>query len=63
MIRRACTAVWYCDACESRWSYGGANQDVCDDKAKRDGWATEKSEPLGIPVTRHVCPTCVRARR
>lgn len=61
MIRRACTAVWYCDTCEARWSCGGANQDVCDDKAKRDGWAIIKSAPLGIETVRHVCPPCVRA--
>lgn len=57
MIRRACVDVWYCDTCDAKWSYSGATHDICDDRAKRDGWVTETSEPLGIPVTRHVCPT------
>jgi hypothetical protein len=63
MIRRACVDVLYCDACEAKWSYSGATHDICDDRAKRDGWIIEHAHPLGIPTIRHVCQTCARARQ
>ena len=59
MRRRVTVVTFYCDKCDrSPWSYSGANDDVCDDKAKRDGWQIVTGEVAGVPVQRNLCPRC-----
>jgi len=60
MLKFAGIAVVYCDRCERKaWSYHGADQQTCIDRAERDGWKVIPGE-LPMHAPEHLCPTCAR---
>lgn len=60
MIKYSTVSAIYCDRCERKaWSYQGADQQTCLDRAERDGWRTIPAE-LPFHVPEHLCPACAR---